>query len=275
MPSESGVTSRSSIVFTPRSRILAWTAAPSERRARGAADEHDFVHVRGLEPRVGKRLFDRAHGAVDNRANERFERPAREFVNENCPVWQAEPKRCSFRFGKLVFHGDQRFSKFLGQFAMGRKIDLVVLKNQLVNERLEQIVNVVAAEMRVAVGREHLINIAVARGNELEDGDVESAAAKIVNRDAATLLFVQAVGQSRGSRLVDEAENFEASNPSGVLRSLALRVVEISGHGDDRAIHGFAKISFGPIFQLAKDKRGDFRWRKNLLAEPHADDVLA
>ena len=94
-------------------------SAPNERRARGATDEHDFVHVRGLKPRVGKRLLDRAHGAVNDRADERLERAARELVNENCSVRQAKPKCRSLRLRKLVFHGDQRFSKFLRQFTMG------------------------------------------------------------------------------------------------------------------------------------------------------------
>ena len=62
------------------------------------------------------------------------------------------------------------------------------------NKRLEQIVDVVAAQVRVTVGGKNLENIAFGRGNKLEDRDVERTAAEIVDRNFAALLFVQAVG---------------------------------------------------------------------------------
>src|ERR1700694_3202808 len=122
MPSESGVTSSNSMFFTPWSRMLACTAAPSattssgfssicglrskkswtvrgvsgvrgavaadQRRARGAADENDFVHVRGLELGVRKRLFDRPHGAINYGTNKSVEGAAREIVREHVAIWQ-------------------------------------------------------------------------------------------------------------------------------------------------------------------------------------------
>ena len=74
IPSESGVTSSSSMSRLPVMRMSAWTAAPSattssgfsslcgvlaeqfadqttdQRNARGAADQHDLVNLRGREP---------------------------------------------------------------------------------------------------------------------------------------------------------------------------------------------------------------------------------
>ncbi len=52
---------------------------------------------------------------------------------------------------------------------------------------------------------------------------------------------MQTVGERRGGRLIDEAKNFEPGDFAGVLGGLALRSVEISGHGDDRTVNGFAK----------------------------------
>ena len=104
------------------------------------------------------------------------------------------------------------------------------------HEGLQQIVDVVAAEVRVAVGREDLIDVAFAGGNELENGNIERAAAEIVNGDAAALLFVQAVSERGGRWLVDQAQNFEASDFAGVFGGLALGVVEIGRDGDDGAI---------------------------------------
>src|SRR6266581_4468484 len=140
---------------------------------------------------------------------------------------------------------------------------------------LENIVNVVAAEMRVAVGGEHLVDVALAGGNQLEDGDVKGAAAEVIHGDAAALLLVEAEGQRGGRGLVDQAQDFEAGEASGVFGGLALRVVEIRGDGDDRALHGLPKKSFRPVAQLAKNERGDFRRREDAFAQAHADDAFA
>src|SRR5258708_4928229 len=249
--------------------------AADERRARGAADEHDFVHVCGLKLRVRKRLLDGPHGAVNHGANEGIDCAAREFVNEQFAVRQREAKRGGLQFGKLMLYFDQRFAKLLGQFAMRRKIELVVLENLFVDESLQQIIDVVAAEVRVAIGGKNLEDIALGRGNELEDGNVKRAATEIVDGNFAALLLVKAVGERRGGGLVDEAENFKAGDFAGVLGGLALGVVEIGRHGDHRAIDDFAEMGFGPVFQFAQDESGNLRRGENFFAEHHADDVFA
>src|SRR5690348_14507920 len=108
--------------------------------------------------------------------------------------------------------------------------------------------------MGVAVGRENLIDVAVAGGNELENGDIESAAAEIVDGDFAALFFVKAVSERGRGRLVDETEDFEAGNFAGVFGGLALRIVEIRGDGDHGAVDRFAEVSFRPMFKFAQDE---------------------
>src|SRR5882757_2506305 len=149
-----------------------------------------------------------------------------------------------------MLHPNQGFAKLLGQFAVRREINFIALENQLVDKSLEKIVDVIAAQMRVAISGENLENVAISGGNELEDGNVKGAAAKIVDGDFAALLFVQAVGEGRSCWFVDEAENFEAGNFTGVLGGLALGIVEIRGDGDDSAVDGLAEMGFGPVFQL-------------------------
>ncbi len=70
-------------------------------------------------------------------------------------------------------------------------------------------------------------------------------------------------------------KNFESSNAAGVFGSLTLSVVEISGDGDDGAVDGLAKVSFGPVSQFAQDESGNFRRGKHFVAEHHANDVFA
>ncbi len=67
-------------------------------------------------------------------------------------------------------------------------------------------VEVLAAEEGVAVGREHLeLPLAVDLG-DLDDRDVEGAAAQVIHGDLAIRpLLVEPVGERRGGRLVDDA----------------------------------------------------------------------
>src|SRR5438128_1376304 len=133
-----------------------------------------------------------------------------------------------------MLHVDQRFAKLLREFAVGREIDFIVLENLLVDKGLQKIVNIIAAEMGVAVGGENLV-------------DVESAAAEIVDGDFAALFLVKAVGECSSSRLIDKAQNLEAGDFAGVLGGLALGIVEICRDGDNGAVDSFAEVSLGPI----------------------------
>ena len=95
--------------------------------------------------------------------------------------------------------------------------------------------------MRVAVSGDNFKNTVV----QLENGNVESAATKVVNRDNAVLLLVEAVGERRGGGLVDDAEHVQAGDLAGVLGRVPLAVVEVGRHGDDRVGHLFAEMILG------------------------------
>ena len=105
----------------------------------------------------------------------------------------------------------------------------------------DALVEVVAAEVRVTVGGLDLED-AVA---QLEDRDVERAAAQVVDGDLLVLLLVQAVGQGRRGGLVDDALDVEPGDAAGVLGRLALRVVEVGRDGDDRLGDLLARVRLG------------------------------
>jgi hypothetical protein len=71
---------------------------------------------------------------------------------------------------------------------------------------------------------------------DLEDRDVERAAAEVVDRDALGRVLAEAVREGGGRRLVDDADDLEAGDLAGVLGGLALVVVEVRGDGDDRLV---------------------------------------
>ena len=82
-------------------------------------------------------------------------------------------------------------------------VDLLEVVEQPVHDLL---VEVLAAEVRVA-GRGLDLEDPVA---ELQDRDVERAAAEVVDGDGLAALAVEAVRERRGRRLVDDAQDLEA-----------------------------------------------------------------
>ena len=136
-----------------------------------------------------------------------------------------------------------------------RQVDALVLLEALGQIFDDLVVEILAAQEGVAVGRLHLEH-AVA---DLEHRDVERAAAEVIDRDRLAVLLLEPVGERRRGRLVDDAEHFEARDLAGVLGRLALRVVEIGRHGDHRLRDGLAEIALGGLLHLLQDERADLR----------------
>ncbi|MDG5974048.1 NAD-specific glutamate dehydrogenase, partial [Hydrogenophaga taeniospiralis CCUG 15921] len=113
----------------------------------------------------------------------------------------------------------------------------------------QRLVVVVAAQRRVAAGGHHLEHAA----RQAQDGDVEGATAQIVDGVDAFGAVVQAVRDRRGGGLVDEAQHVDAGELSRVLGGLALCVIEVGRHGDDRAKELVVKTVFGPETQGGQD----------------------
>ena len=64
-----------------------------------------------------------------------------------------------------MLDGDECFAQFLREFTVRREVDLVFLKNLFVDKGLKQVVDVVAAEVRVSVGGKHLVDVAFGGGD--------------------------------------------------------------------------------------------------------------
>lgn len=123
------------------------------------------------------------------------------------------------------------------------------LLDQVVDDAL---VPVVTTEVVVAVGRLHLDDAVT----DLQQRDVEGAATEVEDQDGLVVL-VQAVGQGGRGRLVDDAQDVQTGDLAGLLRRLALGVVEVRRDGDDRVGHLLAQVGLGVPLELLQDERGD------------------
>ena len=136
------------------------------------------------------------------------------------------------------------------------------------------LVEVVAAQVRVAVGGLHLELARAFDVVQLEHGDVVRAAAQVEHGDLLVLLLVEAVGERGGRGLVDDAQHVEAGDLAGVLRGLALRVVEVRGHRDDRLGHRVAEVVLRGLLHLLEDHRRDFGRRVPLALDLDGGHVV-
>ncbi len=169
-------------------------------------------------------------------------------------------------FREIPLRLDRGLAKFLQFLGSRRACRTEALHHQPID--------IVAAEVRVAVGREHLKHTVF----DAENRDIEGAAAEIVDGDDAGMALVQSIRQRRRRRFVDDPKHLEAGDATGVASSGALGVVEVGRNRNDRAINltvdlsGGRKVFLRPALQLAQDKRRDLWRREFLVAETDAND---
>src|SRR3546814_12568819 len=97
--------------------------------------------------------------------------------------------------------------------------------------------------------------------SDLQDGNVEGAAAKVVDGDGLAVLLFKPIGERGRRRLVDDAQTLKPRDLARVLGRLALRVVEIGGDGDHRLLPLFAQVGLGGFLHLLEVDAGKLRWR--------------
>ena len=244
-----------------------------ERHPGRPADEEDVVDIVGAQFGVGERLPHRPEGRVDEVGDEALELRAGEIeVQElgtalgrgdvgEVDVGLLDGREFDLRvLGRVpeALHRDRVFPE-VGALFFAELVDQVVD---------DQFVEVVAAETVVAGGRLDLED-AVA---ELENGDVERAAAEVVDEHRGLALLVDTVGERARGRFVDDPEHLEAGNGPRVLRRLPLSVVEVGRHRDDGLFDLLTQVFLCVQFQFLEDHRRDLLRRVALLPD---GDLLA
>ncbi len=239
--------------------------------ARLAADQDHFLDLAGLEARILQRGLARPDGLVDQLVDQGLQLGAAQLEIEMLRAGgvRRDVRQVDFGLGgggQLDLGLLRRFLQALQGQGIALQVDallLVELGGDVVDDPH---VEIFAAEEGVAVGGEHFELVLAVDFGDLDDGDVEGAAAEVIHGDLAVALdLVHAEGQRRRGRLVDDALDVEAGDLAGVLGGLALRVVEVGGHGDDGLGDLLAQVVLGGLLHLGQDLRGDFR-RGHLLA---------
>ena len=257
-----------------------------ERNTRRAANENHFVHVARLETRVTQSLAARHERALDDRPNHALEllTSQSDAKHERLVLVRQVPFRLNDGLANFLHRlvrarepgGGWRRPLLCsihdaGRHGEGGRGRLEVCQHALDQKQID----VVTAKMCVAISRQHLEHTVF----NAQDGDVEGAAAEIVDRDDARLPLVQTVGQRSRRRLVDDAEHLEAGDAASVARRRALGIVEVGRHRDDGFVHfGIditlgGKVFFGASLQLTQDECGNLGRRELALAEADAHNT--
>ena len=127
----------------------------------------------------------------------------------------------------------------------------------------QQLVKVVAAQLRVAMTGQHLDNAAL----DLDNRDIEGAAAQIVDQQTFVLLGMRFVGECGRCRFIDDAHNFQTRQFARLARGLTLVVVKERGDRDHRLGQRLAQCLLGTALQGPQDHGRDFLGRIRLFAE--------
>lgn len=99
-----------------------------------------------------------------------------------------------------------------------------------------------------------------------QQGNIESTTTKIVDNDVALSVgLVKTVGNGGRSGLVDDTEDVETGNDTGILGSLALSVVEVGRDGNNGVGDLLAQVGLGDLLHLAENDGGDFFGSEGLV----------
>ena len=222
------------------------------------ADEYDLFDVFRFEPGVLDRLFDRRHQFLENRLGKLFEFRTSELHHQM--LWSRGVRRDErqvdlglHRRRKLDLGLFCRFFQTLQRHFVVVQIDALIFLKFVDDPADQDLVDIVTAKVRVAVGRFDLDHAFA----DFEHRNIKRAAAKIKHSDDLVFLLVQPVRQCGRCRLIDDTQNFEARDLAGVLGRLTLRIIKIRRHGDYRLFNFRSEIILGRLLQFLQHHRRD------------------
>ena len=240
------------------------------------ADEDDLVDVAARKTCVLHRLARRDHRALHEICRQLVELRTREREVEVLRTRgicrnkrQVDVRLAHAR--KLDLRLLCRLDKTLCAHLVLREVDAVLLFELLDHPVHDLLVEVIAAEHRVAVRRldlEHTLT-------ELKNRHVEGTTAEVEYEYRLVLILVETIGESCRRRLVDDAQHLKSCDLARVLRRLTLTVVEVRRDGDNCLRNSLAEVCLCIALELLQNHRGDLGRRVVLAVDRHMIVALA
>jgi hypothetical protein len=186
---------------------------------------HNVVDVLLLEVGVLENLLDGLHGLAEEVEVELLELGASKSLGEVLALEERLDLELGRHLGGEGTLGllDLALQLTHGAEVLGDVLAVVLALPDLDDVVDDAVVEVLTSEVRVTGCRENLEDTVV----DGKEGDIERSSSEVVDDDVALATgLVESVGDGGGGRLVDDTENVETGNRSGVLGGLALSVVE-------------------------------------------------
>ena len=208
------------------------------RGERRTADQHQAAERRRLEPVAAEHLAAQPHGSREGGLEKLLKLAARHLQLESGAVSRCNPERFRLFFGELDPHPfglDPQPGEGLRmvRVAPAERTEAAVVANPVRHAARQSAVEILAAEMVVAVMVEHL----EAPAARAEQRDVEGPAAEIVDEPIAVPQFGRADARDRrGDRLLQQRRMDQARELRGAAGRLALGQLEHRRDGDHRGL---------------------------------------
>uniref|UniRef100_A0AAG5CTL2 NAD-specific glutamate dehydrogenase n=1 Tax=Anopheles atroparvus TaxID=41427 RepID=A0AAG5CTL2_ANOAO len=234
-----------------------------------AAHQHDLVDVLLVHVRVLQHLLHGLHRRAEQVHVELLELGARQRLAEVVALEERLDLDAHLVAGR---QGPLRLLHLATQL-LHRPVVLADVLALLLLVQLDEVVHdalieVLTAQMRVAVGGHHLEHTVI----DGQQRHVEGSTAQIEHQYVLlAVLLVQTVRDGGRRRLVDDAHDVQAGDHSRVLGRLTLGVVEVGRHGHDGVRHLLAQVRLGRFLHLAQHHGGDFLRREHLIALARRD----
>jgi len=103
--------------------------------------------------------------------------------------------------------------------------------------------------------------------------DIESSATQIIDNNFLPLFLIKAVSQGGGCRFINDTLDVQTGNKPGIFSRLALRVIKISGDGNDSFSNFLADFCFRVGFKLRQDHSRNFLRRIIFASHLHLDTL--
>jgi hypothetical protein len=230
----------------------------------GSTNKYDFVDFRLLHGGVIKNLLDRGDSLLEKIGTKLFESGSSESLLKINSVNKSLNRDLDLNDSRKVTLGLLNFHlQLLEGSSVLLDVNVVLLLEDLDKMLSDSLVEIFSSEMGISSSGDDLENSII----DSKEGHIESTTSEIEDNNVLFSRFlVHTVGNSSGSRLVNNTENFHSGDSSSILGSLSLSIVEVSRDSDDSVLNFLTKVSLSNGLHLNEDHGRDFFRGESLLA---------